>query len=114
MRSHDQAAVIRIGIVLGVVLTCWFLIAIVASQTQPQATPTIVFGATPARQVTATVQGGATPAAVPRTPTASTFAPPVAPDQPGAVTLCPAIVPTDPSAPPFATDEVRPSCALHP
>ena len=70
MRAPDQAAIRRIGIVLGVVLTCWFLIAIVATRTAPQATPTVVFGSTPARQITATVGGGATPGAVSRTPTA--------------------------------------------
>lgn len=70
MRAPDQAAIRRIGIVLGVVLTCWFLIAIVATRTAPPATPTVVFGSTPVRQVTATMQGVATPAAVPRTPAA--------------------------------------------
>ncbi len=70
MRTPDQAAIRRIGIVLGVVLTCWFLIAIVATRTAPKATPTVVFGSTPTRQITATVGGSTTPAAVPHTPTA--------------------------------------------
>ena len=62
MRAPDQAAIRRIGIVLGVVLTCWFLIAIVATRIPWPATPT------PVISVTATTSGGGTPA-TPLTPT---------------------------------------------
>jgi hypothetical protein len=62
MWAQNQAILPKIGIVLGVVLTCWFLIAILATRIPWPATPTPVLSAT------ATISGGATPAA-PLTPT---------------------------------------------
>lgn len=103
MFAQNQAILPKIGIVLGVVLTCWLLIGVVAAQTQPKSTPTAI-GATPVRQASATVRGSTTPVAAPRTPTASTFTPPLRPVAFSAETALPA----------FTADEARAYRALHP
>jgi len=113
MFAQNQAILPKIGIVLGVVLTCWLLIGVVAAQTQPKSTPTAI-GATPVRQASATVRGSTTPVAAPRTPTASTFTPPVRLDQPGPAARRPVAFSAETALSAFTADEARAYRALHP
>ncbi len=116
MRARNQAILPKIGIVLGVVVTCWLLIGVVAAQTQPRssaATATGVDGAPRVRLASSTVRGGTTPATVPRTPTAGASTPPAALDQPGTPAIRPVVVSNGPSVPSFTADDMRAYLATH-